>query len=257
MEALKIQKVGFSFDDKALCVFVLLLSCFTLRVYGYGGSEHTDITQKAIANYQTWVAANPINRVGANAVANYSGWIVDGAVNEDYPIYEMPWLEHYMDQDTGEGLWGHPSAFVRATSHWFNARDEYKSGDYPMAYHWLGRVIHLAEDMGVPAHTLLDPHWHLIWPIEDPDWYEVTYIPGHHLEETDTSNLNSVMTLEDIMYGLADGSDDFDSDDYDGETTAVDRSDGFDDTEGAIIANSCYKGQSGRQARYCGSSTIP
>jgi hypothetical protein len=53
--------------------------------------------------------------------------------------------------------------------------------------------------------------------------------PFINLSETDTSNLDGLKTLY-YMYSLAHKSDDFDSDDENGEVT-----------QGATIANTCYK----------------
>ena len=236
-------KIGFISNRGNMVLFILLLLSLSLRLYAHCGSEHSDITGKAIRNYKTWVSEDPDNRVGSDALTTYWIDVVNGSVDEDYPTYEAPWLEHYMDPDTGQGLWGNRSAFLRASDHWSNALDEYEDGHYSTAYHWLGRVIHLVEDMAVPAHVLLDPHWHIIWPITDPDWYEATYIEDHRLDETDISEIDDAFILWTVMYNLAEKADNFDSNDEDGEDpgSGVDRSDGFTDSEGAIIANACYR----------------
>ena len=236
-------KIGIMSNRSNTVLFILLLLSLSSRLYGHKVAEHADITEKAIANYKTWVAEDEDNRVGSDAITRFSGSIISGSKDED-SVGIAPWYEHYFDPDTYGGLIDpitglpHASAYDRATDedHWPAVFDYYEDGDYEMAYWTLGRVIHLVEDMGVPAHVLLDPHW------PDLDWYEATYIPDHHLEHTDTSNLDTIVDLGFLMHQLAEISDDFDSDDRDGEDeeSGVDRSDGFSDTEGAIIANACY-----------------
>lgn len=152
-------------------------------------------------------------------------WRDDGT-----PIYEQEWKE------------GKPHGpMIR---YWEDGKKKavlnaYVAGEYGPAYYTLGRVIHLVEDMGVPAHAQLDAH--IIH-----EWYEKDYIPSHHLTETGISNLDSVSTLHDIMYSLAHVSDQFDSDGdwtiVDGTTGKVNAYDGWTDAEGYTIASECYRG---------------
>jgi len=178
MEQSQRKRIYALLNKRILTIILLFFLAVGSAAYGYGGDEHWDITIKARTNYRNWVLADPDNRVGASAVAINQDDVASGSVDEDYPTSQAPWLEHYMDPDTGEGLWGNNSAYDRAmdADHWPQVLSYYENGNYTDAYHTLGRVIHLVQDMGVPAHVLLDPHWHLIWPIEDPDWYEHTYI---------------------------------------------------------------------------------
>ncbi|MBN2474800.1 MAG: hypothetical protein JXB62_09345 [Pirellulales bacterium] len=41
---------------------------------------------------------------------------------------------------------------------WPNAVSEYEAGDKALAYWWLGRIMHLVQDSTVPAHVHKDPH---------------------------------------------------------------------------------------------------
>jgi len=229
-----------------MILFIFLLFCLSFGLYGYGTSEHADITEKAISNYQTWVAGDPDNRVGSNALDSYSTWIVSGSIEEDTHCLDtpFPWRQHYYDPVTGNGLFfiiRYASAYDRAIdeNHWPAAFDYYEDGDYQMAYWTLGRVMHLVEDCGVPAHVQLDRHFY-------HEWYEKEYIPSHRLTETDISNLDAIYTLDGIMFNLATIADQFDSDGDNsivkGTTTKVNADDGWTEAEGYTIASECYTG---------------
>jgi hypothetical protein len=50
------------------------------------------------------------------------------------------------------------SAFNKADIYWTRAKSEYFLGNRDLAYYYLGRVVHLLEDMSSTPHTHLDPH---------------------------------------------------------------------------------------------------
>jgi hypothetical protein len=176
---------------------------------------------------------------------SYCYRLLEGCLNEDHPVTNC--AEHYYDHDFNLGLyfWGyHPPAPERANKYFRDAIKQYRDGSYTQAAETLGRMIHLLEDMGVPAHCLLDAH-PVGYGYNDPDWYETTYIPNYHVStsyvEADPGVCSS---LDSLFNHLCDISDNYDSNSEDGEdpNSGVDRSNGFDDTEGAIMANACYKG---------------
>ena len=105
------------------------------------------------------------------------------------------------------------SAYRRAQTIW----DSEVLMNYPtnksLSYYFLGRAAHLLEDMSIPAHTHLDPHW---GPYGD-DSYEV-YM-AEHFNEYNSEELEPVIAnnLQELFLSMAEISDNFDSDDYCGE----------------------------------------
>lgn len=98
-------------------------------------------------------------------------WLKQGSVEED----KAPrWLNHFYNPHTGQGLvtkylsakrWARTQSFLQRYS-WQDALDAYVEGDNQKAFLALGHVLHLTEDMTVPAHARLDAH-----PEGDP--YEI------------------------------------------------------------------------------------
>lgn len=153
--------------------------------------------------------------------------LIEGAWEEDNPWTRS--LEHYWRPDGGydDGLYLDRSALQKAQEDlWQQAIDAYNSGNKARGYYLLGRVAHLLMDMSVPAHTLLDEHF--------PDSYE-TFTENNYTKITSSSpntaipsdlpdypmttppSYNSSVTK--LFYDLAEKSDDFDSDDEDGESS--------------------------------------
>lgn len=136
------------------------------------------------------------------------------------------------------------SALQRAGELYADALDAYEheiytGGDGVGAYHYLGRVIHLVGDMGVPAHTLID--WHVnLPPFYTPDDYETFMLdPARFINHYQVQ----FGTLEELMRMVAEISNDYDSDNKDGENSTalgVDRSDGISGSECVIIRDACF-----------------
>jgi hypothetical protein len=234
MKKLKKQTNYLLRHKSILSVICLCFLGLSPTVFGYKGPQHSYITETAVDNYQAWVALDEDLRVGSVAIAKYEGFLVWGSIHEDDGVR---WLHHFWNPDGGlnDGLWLHDSAYTRATMLYGYVLDEYEDGNYGVAYNYLGQVLHLIEDMGTPAHTLLDPH-------PSGDWYESTYIsnPANYPAET---GLESGSTLYTLMLNLAETSDNYDSDDYNGEVTAgTYRPAPFTNFAGVTIANACFRG---------------
>lgn len=96
-------------------------------------------------------------------------WLAQGAVEEDTP---PRWMNHFYDPINEIGLGGglYDSAKIWATDYekqvgysrgnqsWQEAIYQYQQGDKEKAFVALGHVLHLIEDMTVPAHTRNDTH---------------------------------------------------------------------------------------------------
>ena len=93
--------------------------------------------------------------------------MIQGAISEDTPIR---WMNHFFNPDTDKGLTMFSTAKTWAMSadlqkyysvgdqSWQTAISSYVNGDNASAFVALGHVLHLVEDMAVPAHTRLDTH---------------------------------------------------------------------------------------------------
>jgi hypothetical protein len=99
------------------------------------------------------------------------GWLKQGSIEED----KAPrWLNHFYNPQTNQGLWSFPTAknwsqnpalqsvYLESISGgnqtWQKGISSFAKGDEKAAFIALGHVLHLLEDMTVPAHTRLDPH---------------------------------------------------------------------------------------------------
>lgn len=63
------------------------------------------------------------------------------------------------------------SAVNKANRYWATAKNEYFLGNKDLAYYYLGRVVHLLEDLSSTPHTHNDPHPDL-WGLFNDDEYE-------------------------------------------------------------------------------------
>ncbi|MDO8260539.1 MAG: LamG-like jellyroll fold domain-containing protein, partial [Candidatus Magasanikbacteria bacterium] len=137
--------------------FLLLIAIKTL--YSYDNLIiHPRLTQAAIETYNR-NAESPIN-------SEKAGWIVHGAIAEDT---DPRYLNHFYNPQTGKGLyygWQHFSAKAWAADQSSASGDydvnsileNYRSGDKKRAFQGIGHILHLIQDMSVPAHTRDDEH---------------------------------------------------------------------------------------------------
>lgn len=146
-------------------IIIFLLTSFSLftaqKVFSYDTDvAHPVLTAKAVDVYNSSV---DINKISDQEME----WIIKGAVEEDTPIR---WLNHFYDPISNKGLWGFSTAKNWATSDlnqlpyaqgdqsWQKAKELYNKGNKKEAFIALGHVVHLIEDMAVPAHARLDAH---------------------------------------------------------------------------------------------------
>ncbi len=103
-------------------------------------------------------------------------WLVQGSIEEDEPVIRC--RNHFYDPETGKGLtdgkykylltvpapkWANSSRLQSRIWElgdytWQQAVYNYQQGNYKQAFISLGHVLHLLQDMGVPAHVRNDAH---------------------------------------------------------------------------------------------------
>ncbi|MBU1350220.1 hypothetical protein KKH19_03885, partial [Patescibacteria group bacterium] len=143
-----------------LLVAIIVLVIFSSQVFSYDTNiAHPYLTQKAIELFNN----NNNQKISAQEMQ----WIIQGAKEEDTPIR---WMNHYYDPVANKGLWNFSSAkdwskqnirqmlYSKGNQTWQKALQEYRNNNKKQAFIALGHILHLIEDMAVPAHTRLDPH---------------------------------------------------------------------------------------------------
>lgn len=129
-----------------------------------------------------------VNGPGTDSNTDTGASILEGMWEEDDPNERV--LTHFWDPDGplsfdpyNDGLLLNDSAMTQADDYWRSALTNYGAGQIGLSYWYLGRVGHLLEDMGVPAHVHLDPHLNIdiggCSNILDDDQYE-DYMCSHY-----------------------------------------------------------------------------
>lgn len=117
----------------------------------------------------TKLAAELYNQQAGKKLTNQEiNWLQQGAIDEDYPLR---WMNHFYDPIHNRGFKGaydtakqwaknpqNQSDFSLGDQSWQRAMYEYQQGNKKQAFIALGHVLHLLEDMTVPAHTRDDAH---------------------------------------------------------------------------------------------------
>jgi hypothetical protein len=186
------------FITSFLVVFAIFISlCLSNKSIAYDTEiAHPFLTQKAIElfnqNSETEISDQQI------------GWLIQGAVEEDA---KPRWMNHFYDPTTNKGLLGFYSAkdwsganiaqmaYPKSDQSWQKAIKLYVKGNEENAFVALGHVLHLVEDMGVPAHTRNDPHG-----LGDP--YE-EWVENNAEGIFNGLSINQLNNLEDFFNGLA------------------------------------------------------
>jgi len=150
----------------AITFLFLFAVIFNKAVLSYDTKiAHPFLSDKAVALFNSQNSTNKLN-------LQKTGWIKQGAEEEDMPIR---WMNHFYDPNVGYGLPGYAPAnvwanlgiaqmtYVGGDQTWQTAISAYVNGDEKRAFIALGHVLHLIEDMAVPAHTKIDIH-----PERDP-----------------------------------------------------------------------------------------
>lgn len=134
-------------------------------------------------------------------------WLKQGAIEEDTPIR---WMNHFYNPITGRGLWGFSSAkdwsrenikqlfYPKGNQTWQKAIEFYTNGDKKQAFIALGHVLHLIEDMSVPAHTRDDAH-----PEGDPYESWVKNNAEKNFEGVSITNFDNLDNFFDLLAGYS------------------------------------------------------
>jgi len=159
------------FKRERFKIFVLLFAVivcgsvlFLNRAFSYNDTvTHPSLTANVAEIYNS--------NNGRKLTGQEIGWLKQGSIEED----KAPrWLNHFYNPQMNQGLWNFPTAknwsqnpalqsvYLESISGgnqtWQKAISSFAEGDEKAAFVALGHVLHLLEDMTVPAHTRLDPH---------------------------------------------------------------------------------------------------
>jgi len=140
-----------------IIIFFLL---FSFNVFSYDNdSAHPKLTEAAINIYN--------NQAGTKLDDEKRNWIVEGSIAEDA---DPRYLNHFYNPVNNTGLNDLGFKGVSAKD-WANLQnsatgdysvkkilDNYKENNKSRAYQGIGHIIHLIEDMAVPAHVRNDAH---------------------------------------------------------------------------------------------------
>ena len=154
------------------------------------------------------------------------------------PLIPEPFATLFRNSDlTFENAW------QKANALWSLALGEYANDNKPEAYHYLGHVVHLLEDLTVPAHAHDDPHGPT-WFDDDSYhvWMDTEGDPPPHanLSDAEKASLKSEGLIDPdspdklhwLFYTTQQVGDFFASDDVDGNTN---------DPLGLAIQDDVYK----------------
>ena len=149
-------------------IFIILVLGFAYQVFGYNNLiTHPLLSESAAAIYN--------QRVGLKLTDQQKSWIIKGSVDEDT---DPRYANHFYNPITGKGLDGYDQKGSlifkvqgQSAKAWAQNQDSatgdyseaailknYQNGDAARAYLGIGHIIHLIQDMAVPAHTRNDPH---------------------------------------------------------------------------------------------------
>jgi hypothetical protein len=240
----RMQKVQYDVDPSPVHQWIALQAYLKLPT----GDLKTELTafmptDPSSSNYSSPFTPPDGWRSNEDAPYIQSTSLIEGTWEEDngefFPGTTLPLRSafHFWNPDslynigldlTSLGYGVQPSALEAAQARFYKAISYYNAGDKTKAYYWLGRT---AQDLTVPAHVQLDEH------LTDGDNYE-SFIKSsefHYKHITSISPSTTIpnqpyknyarytpssfnATLTDLLYQLADITDQFDSDDKDGDS---------------------------------------
>lgn len=147
-----------------------LVFLFSDRIFSYSPQEtHNPLTEETARFYNL--------NYEINLTSQEIEWLVKGGIEEDTP---NRWVNHFYDPYNNIGWQGNltskqwaqdsktQSGYSVGDNSWQKAIHYYLNGEKLKAYKSLGHILHLIQDLTVPAHTRNDTH---ALP-NDPEPYE-------------------------------------------------------------------------------------
>ena len=149
-------------------ILIILVLFFAFQVLGYDNLKtHPLLSESAAAIYN--------QRTSLKLTDQQKSWIIKGSIDEDT---DPRYLNHFYDPITGKGLNGYDKvgnlifkAQGQSAKAWAKNQNtstgdyseaailkNYQDGNLTRAYQGIGHILHLIQDMAVPAHTRNDPH---------------------------------------------------------------------------------------------------
>jgi PKD repeat protein len=133
------------------------------------------------------------------------------------------YYHHFYNPDIpgdNNGLFDQSGALYYAKLYWQRALDNYDNvSTRGTAYWYLGRIAHLLGDSSVPAHVLRDTHVPVIEPDSYEDHVKTNYTNWNSQQAKNLGDLPDYATLDELFYNLAQRTQYFPSDDFDGNTS--------------------------------------
>lgn len=227
----------------ALVIGVFVLPSGVLLPQAVAAYDVCSDDNACIHEYMAEQARDLLSNLGLfsnSEIVRSFNYIRTGTTHEDEKdhIFSASWLAkslvtitHFWDADGGpndpvENLIGSfPNAWHKVKSYWSLALGAYAKGDKPLAYHWLGHVVHLMGDMTLPTHVHDDMHF----PDDDAfeDWMSLPDLVNAGLSQAEKDTLLAkgpiqIPTSEPdklywLQYTTNQIADFFGSDDYDGD----------------------------------------
>jgi endonuclease YncB( thermonuclease family) len=184
-----------------LAIFLPSLFFFCLQAVCFDSdTTHPKLTEKTADFYNQ-------NHPSQKLTSKQIKWLVRGSIEEDSPLIRC--RNHFYDPDTRQGLnngkyehiptvpapeWAVSSRLQSriwelGDYSWHQAVYSYQQRDYKKAFVSLGHVLHLLQDMGVPAHVRNDAH-------EAGDPFEEWLVENSHKTGINTSKARNYSCQE-------------------------------------------------------------
>lgn len=161
------------------------------RKSGQEAIVHADLTRKGL---EFLVRHNP-----RSPAASYGTELMQGSIDEDNKPFYTNCAKHYFNPQNQLGLktlLGQTSALEYAQQLWHQALELFAEERIRPAYHMLGRVIHLLEDMASPAHVLLVDHLLKSFKKENGQMFDENYLKQLKIRGIDLMQDNRVHVLD-------------------------------------------------------------
>jgi endonuclease YncB( thermonuclease family) len=147
------------FARRVFLLFLFFLLTGTLVLGWDNAKTHPDLSRFAAE----WYNDDAELQLSAQQIM----WIEQGSINEDA---DPRYLNHYYNPQSGQGL-DDELMMGMSAKEWARKQNSatgdysesaifynYRQGNYRRAYEGIGHIIHLIQDMAVPAHTRNDSH---------------------------------------------------------------------------------------------------